>query len=277
MESLRDQNQVLRRKVKSLEITGRGEVEGPAPLDAFPPHPEDDNSVSSSRLASRAGLHSSAVAKPMSAPPAVVLAPEVVNEGMSPEDFETEAAWTQIQGTSKERELSGSKGMLEASELGAIDALDAGDRELYESVITAIRHRRLGDAERVVLMLERGFAESPELDNAYHQLALAWLEKGEVARAESLWDTLLLKCPQGDKRAAALLGKALLAKGRSAEEGRSLFRKLLATFPGSPEAYRASLELALIDQQFESTLRSKSRRTSKAAETSPAISNRGTP
>jgi TolA-binding protein len=271
MESLFDQNQVLRKKVKSLEITGRGEIEGPAPLDAFPPYPQDRSADPQARRASSAGLHASATIQPMAAPPAVVMAPEVAHEGMDPE---AEAAWAQIQSASKHREAAGAENVLEASELGA---LDAGDRELYESVITAIRHKRLGDAERVVLMMERGFTDSPELDNAYHQLALAWLDKGEVTRAESLWDTLLLKCPQGDKRAAALLGKALLAKNRSAEEGRALFRKLVATFPGSPEAYRASLELALIDQQFESQLRPTSKRAAHAAETSSTGASRGTP
>jgi TolA-binding protein len=197
------------------------------------------------------------------------MAPEVAHEGLDPE---AEAAWAQFQAASQKREAAGVENILEASELGA---LDAGDRELYESVITAIRHKRLGDAERVVLMMERSFADSPELDNAYHQLALAWLDKGEVTRAESLWDTLLLKCPQGDKRAAALLGKALLAKNRSAEEGRSLFRKLVASFPGSPEAYRASLELALIDQQFDSQFRSTGKRAAQAAEAPASGVSRG--
>jgi TolA-binding protein len=269
MESLRDQNQVLRNKVKSLEVTGRGEIEAPAPLDAFPPHPQDRGSEAQARLATGAGLHRSVTAQPMSAPPAVLMAPEVAHEGLDPE---AEAAWAQFQAASQKREAAGVENILEASELGA---LDAGDRELYESVITAIRHKRLGDAERVVLMMERSFADSPELDNAYHQLALAWLDKGEVTRAESLWDTLLLKCPQGDKRAAALLGKALLAKNRSAEEGRSLFRKLVASFPGSPEAYRASLELALIDQQFDSQFRSTGKRAAQAAEAPASGVSRG--
>ncbi|MDX9751633.1 MAG: tetratricopeptide repeat protein [Flavobacteriales bacterium] len=100
------------------------------------------------------------------------------------------------------------------SQLRAMLADEPGDRFLRYAI--ALEHRRRGDMEQAVAMLEELLTEDPKYIACYYQLALMLAELGRVAGAIETCAAGSLQClVSGDVKARA----ELLALKAALEEG----------------------------------------------------------
>lgn len=129
------------------------------------------------------------------------------------------------------------------------------DATLYFEIVEYYKVGKLTKLNQNLRALLNRYPHSPYADNALLLSGQLSLHKEDYVSALQQFNRILYSYPNGSKAVTALLSKGLAYKRMNlGKEARSVFAKVNAKYPGSPEAVRAQRELAST-QQFGSTTR----------------------
>lgn len=137
--------------------------------------------------------------------------------------------------------LSGKEKVKAQNNKGSTD-----EKFVYSSLIEAYQRGLLSKASQLQQTLVKEHPQSVYSDNAYYLLGLLHFEKGYYSQAMKLFNDLLDKYPMGNKRAAALYAKAATYRRLNlAKFEQDLLKQIIKLYPGSVEAKRSVMDLAL--------------------------------
>lgn len=128
-----------------------------------------------------------------------------------------------------------------------------GEHFLYSKVLSSYREKDAVELRQATEFLLKTYPDSSFADNSLYLCGLQAFESGRYNVAIQDFDKVLAQFPNGNKAVTALLSKAIaLKKTGQVHKSRKMLSDLKETYPGSPEAMRARLELAQLSPQARS-------------------------
>ncbi len=126
-------------------------------------------------------------------------------------------------------------------------SLPQSESEYYQKIVETYQKGQVDKLKSLNESFLRAYPNSIHLDNSLYLLGLAKVEKGQLQPALKTMDELIDKYPRANKRPAALFAKAAIYRDLKLQS-QSLFvlDSLIKSYPGSPEAKRAELEMRII-------------------------------
>lgn len=127
---------------------------------------------------------------------------------------------------------------------------------LYSKIIDTYRAKNADELKTTLRLLLKTYPDSIFADNALFMAGLLAFETGDLASARMQFERLLEDYPRSNKVVSALFLKAEIDKrsGRKSDAIRG-FKMVRDLFPGSPESFRVSVELKLLQGQASSKRR----------------------
>lgn len=131
-----------------------------------------------------------------------------------------------------------------------------GEHYLYSKIIDTYRSHNADEMKTTLRLLLKTYPDSIFADNALYMSGLQAFEMNDLAAARSAFERLLKEYPRSNKTASTLFLKAEIDKrsGRASDAVRG-FKMVRDFFPGSPESFRVSVELKLLQAQATSKRR----------------------
>ena len=228
IETLRERNLVLKKRIKVVRENGGEDPEmAPEVLAGFKPGVQMDVPVSPS-AARRTGLRQNVAAIPNRLP-------AKRRSGM--------------------RSASDIRSVAQAPEVAGEQA----DRVLARTVEQLLRSGNEAEADRTAALLEKSYPDSELVAEARFQQGLYYFRKKNLREADRLFQATLnadrahVRARAGAALMRGVIARQLVSDGRASgqvaaaesnlELSRKSFEYVRRTFPGSPEAKRASREL----------------------------------
>ncbi len=130
-----------------------------------------------------------------------------------------------------------------------IPAGENAEHFLYSKIIDTYRSHNQGEMKTTLRLLLKTYPDSIFADNALYMAGLLSYELGDLNGAKASFGRVIKEYPQSNKVVSALFMTATIdkKKGRPGDAIRG-FKLVRDLFPGSPEAFRVSVELKLLGQ-----------------------------
>ena len=129
-------------------------------------------------------------------------------------------------------------------------AIPKADQTLYTKVIESYRKGDPILLNKSVRLLLKTSPTSVHADNALYLNGMLALSKSEYRRAIKNFNLMLRFYPQGNKLAAAMVGKGIAyRKLGKKEKSQKAFNTVLNKFPGSPEYFQSQFQLKLLENE----------------------------
>lgn len=122
------------------------------------------------------------------------------------------------------------------------------EEELYAEVIKSYRLRELQATRTSVNQMVRFYPDGLLVDNAQFLLGKLEFQLGHYAESAKLFSLISESAVGSNKRAAALFAKGqAYQKLKLFDLAQAAFVQVEKDYPGSPESYRVSMELQLLE------------------------------
>ncbi|MES2963781.1 MAG: tetratricopeptide repeat protein [Bdellovibrionota bacterium] len=131
----------------------------------------------------------------------------------------------------------------------SVPAGENGEHFLYSKVIDTYRAHNAAEMKTTLRLLLKTYPDSVFADNALYMAGLQAFEMNDLQDARAQFARLMKDYPRSNKVVSALLIGAEIDKrsGRRSDAIRG-YKAIRDRYPGSPEAFRVSVELKLLGQ-----------------------------
>lgn len=144
-------------------------------------------------------------------------------------------------------DVAGNRPSAPVSRVEKIGEAQTGEHFLYSKVLESYRTHQVAELTKSTELLLKTYPTSAFADNAVYLNGMLAFEKGELKTALRWMNDVLRRYPDGNKACAALFAKAIiLKKERQYALALRLLLQIQSSYPGSPEAVRAPLEIKLL-------------------------------
>ncbi|HPI41690.1 MAG TPA: tetratricopeptide repeat protein [Pseudobdellovibrionaceae bacterium] len=125
--------------------------------------------------------------------------------------------------------------------------LNASEKDLYAEILEAYQKQdHIGLSARVQSM-QHMYPHGLLIDKAWYLLASYSFEQKDYAKALTYFDKIIKNHPNSSKVSASYFAKGITYKSMGLKEvARSVFKKLIVKYPGSPDSFRAKTELKMM-------------------------------
>lgn len=121
------------------------------------------------------------------------------------------------------------------------------EAEHYSFIIKTYREKDLPTLRAAINSFLQNYPLSVLADNALYLQGMSELNKNQLGEAVKTFEIIARSYPQGNKRVSALFAKGITyRKLNLSNQAGLVFREVVKTYPGSPESYRARMELKLL-------------------------------
>lgn len=128
-----------------------------------------------------------------------------------------------------------------------------GEHFLYSKVLSSYREKEPAELRQATEFLLKTYPDSSFADNSLYLCGLQAFESGRYEIAIQDFEKVLTRFPNGNKAVTALLSKAVaLKKMGQVQKSRQILLDIKKTYPGSPEAMWAKLELTQLSPKARS-------------------------
>lgn len=175
----------------------------------------------------------------------VALKPQEVPVAFSPSvDFASQPMPRGNGGSALEERSSASVVGSRLPEIEVRSTEEKGEHYLYAKAIETYRKKSVSELRKTLTLFSKTYPQSTFYDNALYLFAMLNFESGEYAQASGVCDELMVRFPQSEKIASALLLKARSqVKLKNMAVARDHYLKIQSYFSGSEEAQIASHEI----------------------------------
>lgn len=121
------------------------------------------------------------------------------------------------------------------------------EASLYMQIASAFQNRKSDVVRQKSKEFMIRFSKSSLMDNVLYVNGLSEMENSRYVEALRIFQRIEAEYPKGDRAAAARLSKALMYKRMNLkDQSQSNLQAVHKSYPGSPEAYRAQVELKIM-------------------------------